>query len=205
MNSGVTGEDAIRAAVGRLDSQHTVVNNARVPNIGMPKGAEKATEVLLGSVAKKLDLDVDDLRVVPNPRNPAQWQVVGKDGYPLTDPDTKRAIGFSPAMIASGHKRWEGDLAEYRARHAVEQRQAAEANSFANTARRMRQQRSTSSDQPVPAVIARPGLPASAVEQQKPVWTAPALDDLSKTLGTPAPTNATPAVPEDFLEYLTRK
>jgi len=205
MNSGVTGEDAIRAAVGRLDSQHTVVNNARVPNIGMPKGAEKATEVLLGSVAKKLDLDVDDLRVVPNPRNPAQWQVVGKDGYPLTDPDTKRAIGFSPAMIASGHKRWEGDLAEYRARHAVEQRQAAEAGSFANTARRLRQQRSTSSDQPVPAVIARPGLPAAAVEQQKPLWKAPALDDLSKTLGTPAPTNATPAVPEDFLEYLTRK
>ncbi|WP_445392380.1 hypothetical protein ACUDTL_16845 [Stenotrophomonas pavanii] len=206
MNAGVTGEDAIRAAVGRLDSQHTVVNNARVPNIGMPKGAEKATEVLLGSVAKKLELDVDDLRVVPNPRNPAQWQVVGKDGFPLTDPDTKRAIGFSPPMIASGHKRWEGDLAEYQARRKVEQRSAAEANSWDNTQRRARQQRTPVEQQPIPATLARPGLPAAAVEQQKPVWTAPDLGDLSKTLGTQqTPTNAPPVVPDDFLEYLTRK
>lgn len=208
MNSGVTGEDAILAAVGRLDSQHTVVNGSRVPNIGMPKGAEAATEALLGGVARKLGVEAEDLRVVPNPRNPAQWQVVGKDGFPLTDPDTKRAIGFSPAMVASGHKRWQGDLAEYQARREVERRAEAEANSWANQNRRMRSQRSSTANTPIPATIARPGTPAAAVAAPAAGWQVPTLDSIEQTLGNKQTTTAparTPAVPEEFLDYLTRK
>jgi len=205
MNAGVTGEDAIRAAVGRLDSQHTVVNGSRVPNIGMPKGAEKATEELLGSVAKKLELDVEDLRVIPNPRNPAQWQVVGKDGFPLTDPDTRRAIGFSPAAVASTHRSWQGDLAEYRARHQIEQRQAT-ANAWTETNRGMKEGRNRRPNQPIPATIARPGLPADQVSAPAAGYSTPTLGALTDALGTPtSTTTGTPAVPEDFLEYLTRK
>ena len=111
---GVSGEAAIRAAVGQIDAQRTTVNGRRVPNIGMPQGAEPAVDELIQTVARKLGRDPDELSALPNPRNPGQWQIVGPDNWLIPDPDTGRAIGFDPRAIAAQHQRWKGDLAESR-------------------------------------------------------------------------------------------
>lgn len=198
---GVTGEAAIRAAVGQIDAQRTVINGRRVPNIGMPQGAEPAVDELIQAVARKLGRDPDELSALPNPRNPGQWQIVGPDNWLIPDPDTGRAIGFDPRAIAAQHQRWKGDLAEYRARREAEQRGRDPWRESQDAVRRLREARSLE----VPVTIARPSGPRAPAYQ-------PFQLDLSKPLvpggraAAPQPTTATaPGVPEDFLEYLTRK
>ncbi|WP_251275327.1 hypothetical protein, partial [Enterobacter hormaechei] len=88
--------------------QRTTVNGRRVPNIGMPQGAEPAVDELIQTVARKLGRDPDELSALPNPRNPGQWQIVGPDNWLIPDPDTGRAIGFDPRAIAAQHQRWKG-------------------------------------------------------------------------------------------------
>lgn len=195
---GVSGEAAIRAAVGQIDAQRTVINGRRVPNIGMPQGAEPAVDALIQAVAKRLGRDPEELSALPNPRNPGQWQIVGPDNWIIADPDTGRPIGFDPRAVAAQHQRWKGDLAEYKARREAEQRGRDPWRESQDTIRQRREARSLE----VPATIARPsGSPEPAYQ--------PFQLDLSKPLvpggHTAAPQPTTPVVPEDFLEYLTRK
>lgn len=196
---GISGEAAIRAAVGQIDAQRTVINGRRVPNIGMPQGAEPAVDELIQAVAKRLGREPEELSALPNPRNPGQWQIVGPDNWIIADPDTGRPIGFDPRAVAAQHQRWKGDLAEYRARREAEQRGRDPWRESQDAARQLHEARSLE----VPATIARPsGSPEPAYQ--------PFQLDLSKPLvaggraAAPQPTT-TPGVPEDFLEYLTRK
>lgn len=195
---GVSGEAAIKAAVGQIDAQRTVINGRRVPNIGMPQGAEPAVEELIRSVATRLGRDPEELSALPNPRNPGQWQIVGPDNWIIADPDTGRAIGFDPRAVAALHQRWRGDLAEYKARREAERRGRDPWRESQDAVRQLREARPSE----VPATIARPGGTPEPTYQ-------PFQLDLSKSLvpdgHTAAPQPTTPVVPEDFLEYLTRK
>lgn len=196
---GISGEAAIRAAVGQIDAQRTVINGRRVPNIGMPQGAEPAVDELIQAVAKRLGREPEELSALPNPRNPGQWQIVGPDNWIIADPDTGRPIGFDPRAVAAQHQRWKGDLAEYRARREAEQRGRDPWRESQGAVRQLHEARSLE----VPATIARPSGPPEPAYQ-------PFQLDLSKPLvpggraAAPQPTT-TPGVPEDFLEYLTRK
>lgn len=198
---GISGEAAIRAAVGQIDAQRTTINGRRVPNIGMPQGAEPAVDELVKTVARKLGRDPEELSALPNPRNPGQWQIVGPDNWIVADPDTGRPIGFDPRAIAAQHHRWRGDLAESKARRLTEDRGR---DRWLEDSRRAQQARAPRQDAEVPALLARPGNQQSA--QQRP-YALPKFD-LNQAMpaqrGAAAPPN-TPEVPEDFLEYLTRK
>jgi hypothetical protein len=98
---GVSGEAAIRAAVGQIDAQRTTVNGRRVPNIGMPQGAEPAVDELIQTVARKLGRDPDELSALPNPRNPGQWQIVGPDNWLI--PDRTPAAPSVSTRVPSRH------------------------------------------------------------------------------------------------------
>lgn len=122
----VSAQDAIQAADQRISTQYTQVAGRTVLNLGMPKGAEKATETLLEGVQQRMGDQLPKgtkLSAAVNPYDTSQWVVTNDKGFPVDDPDTGRPIVFSPALIASAHSKWTADYEESQARKAQAMRQ----------------------------------------------------------------------------------
>lgn len=122
----VSAQDAIMAADQRISTQYTQVAGRTVLNLGMPKGAEKATETLLEGVQERMGDALPKgtkLAAAVNPYDTSQWVVTNDKGFPVDDPDTGRPIVFSPSMIAAAHNKWSADLADSQTRKAQAMRQ----------------------------------------------------------------------------------
>lgn len=122
----VSAQDAIMAADQRVSTQYTQVAGRTVLNLGMPKGAEKATETLLEGVQQRMGDALPKgtkLAAAVNPYDTSQWVVTNDKGFPIDDPDTGRPIVFSPALIAQAHAKWSADYEYSQARKAQAMRQ----------------------------------------------------------------------------------
>lgn len=111
---------ALRAAVGRVESQYETINGQRVFAGNIRPQMVPAIETVTRGLAQRAGLDPAKVHAEPVPGESGRWYIVNSETrLPVTTPESKGVMSFDPRLVSVAHARWQGDAHAARERARV--------------------------------------------------------------------------------------